>query len=67
MAPRQRKTRDEYRLMVNYGQGWEHETTEESMADARAQRATYRANCPQYPARIVRKRVRIEAPDGSLS
>lgn len=55
---RQRKTRDTWQIHVNYGQGWEHECTEFSRADAIAQRKTYRENC-SYPVRIVAKRERI--------
>jgi hypothetical protein len=54
-----RKTRDVYHFLVNYGQGWEHETTEDSLREAREQRQCYRENCPEYPTRIVRKRERI--------
>jgi hypothetical protein len=55
----QRKTRDEYRLYVNYGQGWEHETTENTFAELKAQQKCYRDNCPQYPTqrRIVRVKI----------
>lgn len=56
---RQRKTRDAWHLMIDYGQGWEHETTEHSLADARARLREYRENCPQYPARLKRARERI--------
>ena len=52
-----RKTVDEYRLYVNYGQGWEHETTEESYRELREQQRCYRENCPEYPTKLVIKRV----------
>ncbi len=55
----QRKTRDVWYLLVDYGQGFEHETTEPTYADARAQLRCYRVNCPQYPARLKRARERI--------
>lgn len=55
---RQRKTRDAYYLLVNYGQGWEHEITEFTWFHAKAQRDTYRANC-SYPVKIVKRRERI--------
>lgn len=45
-----RKTSDEFRLFVNYGQGWEYEIAEESRKAIKGQAATYRANCP-YPVR----------------
>lgn len=56
----QRKTADEWHLLVNYGQGWEHETTESSWSDARAQRKCYRDNAPEYPVKVVKHRVRLE-------
>ena len=54
----QRKTIDTWRLYVNYGQGWEHEITEFSRAEARQRRREYRENCPQYSTRIVYRRER---------
>ena len=58
-----RKTIDEYQIHVDYGQGWEHETTEETFADARRMRQDYRDNTP-YPVRVVKVRVRIAPPQG---
>jgi hypothetical protein len=55
-----RKTRDEYQIYVNYGQGWEHEISEDTMKEAQERRKEYRDNCPQYQTKIVSKRVRIE-------
>jgi hypothetical protein len=57
-----RKTTDEYQLHINYGfgHGWEHETSEETMKEARARQKEYRENCPQYPTKVVVKRVRKE-------
>ena len=54
--PYQRKNRDTWELHVNYGQGWEHETTEGSRTEAIAQRRCYWENCPEYPTRIVKRR-----------
>ncbi len=54
-----RKTRDTWELHVNYGRGWEHEITEFTRHEARAQLRAYRENCPQYPARLVTRRERI--------
>lgn len=54
-----RKTRDVWHILINYGQGWEHETTELSRADAKAQLRCYRDNCPQYPAKSKKTRERI--------
>lgn len=53
---RERKTIDTFEIHVNYGQGFEHETTEFSQILADEQRKTYRTNCPRYPVKIVRKR-----------
>jgi hypothetical protein len=58
---RQRKTRDEWRLWVNYGQGWEHEVSEDTFREARERRKEYRENCPQYPVKVTGPhRVRLE-------
>ena len=50
----QRKTRDVYRLFVDYGQGWEHELDEFSLREIRQRQKEYRENCPQYPTRVSR-------------
>ena len=55
----QRKTKDEYQLHVNYGQGWEHEISEDSRKAIREQYKTYRENSPQYPLKIIVKRIPI--------
>lgn len=57
----QRKTRDEFRLFVNYGfgHGWEHEITEDSREEIRARVREYRDNCPEYPVKWRKVRVRI--------
>lgn len=62
----QRKTRDVWKLMVNYGygHGWEHELTEFTIAEARQRLKEYRENCPQYPARIVMAREKDVARPG---
>ena len=57
---RERKTRDVWRFYLNYGQGWEHEITEFTLAGMRENRKAYRENCPEYPLRIRRGRERIE-------
>ena len=58
---RQRKTREVFELWVNYGygDGFEHEITENTKAEARQRRREYRENCPQYPVEIRVKRERI--------
>jgi hypothetical protein len=55
----QRKTKDVWHIEVNYGGGWEHELTEDSWLEAKAQLKCYRENCPQYPVRARRRRERI--------
>jgi hypothetical protein len=56
-----RKTQDTYQLHVNYGQGWEHELSEDSRQEILARVKEYRENCPQYPVKVVKRRERIEA------
>lgn len=56
-----RKTRDVWRFYLNYGQGWEHETTELTREAMKENRKAYRENCPQYPLRVVKVRECIEA------
>lgn len=58
---RPRKTRDEYRIEVDYGygHGWEYEIAEATRAEGKKRLAEYRANAPQYPARMVKRRVKI--------
>jgi len=52
---RERKTIDVWHVLVDYGQGYEHECTEFHHFAAIEQRRTYRANCP-YPVKIKRTR-----------
>lgn len=54
-----RKTRDVWRLYVNYGQGWEHEITEDTYAGYIENKRLYRENCT-YPQRWVQGRERIQ-------
>lgn len=58
--PYQRKTRDVWQLYVNYGCGWEHELDEFTKKEAFQRLKEYRENCPQWPAKLVKKRERIE-------
>lgn len=53
-----RKTIDTYELWINYGQGFEHELTEESYKEIKDRLKEYRDNCPQYPVKMKRKRER---------
>ena len=54
-----RKTRDEYRLLVNYGfgHGWEHECTEDSPTAIRLRMREYRDNIPGI--RVKWRKVRV--------
>lgn len=54
-----RKTKDEYQLHINYGQGWEHEISEDTLKEAKQRQKEYRENCPQYPTKIVKRRVKL--------
>lgn len=58
-----RKTRDEYEIQQNfgYGDGWECVSTETNIKDARSTLKTYRTEQPKYPARMVKKRVPVNA------
>lgn len=54
-----RKTRDEYQIHGDYGQGFEEVCAEDTYKAARAQLKCYRENEPQYRHRIIKRRVRI--------
>ena len=53
-----RKTYDEYHTQGNYGCGWETVTIDDNEADAKQMLRDYNKNEPQYPHRIVKKRIR---------
>lgn len=56
-----RKTEDEYRLFVNYGQGLEEVTAEKTRTEIHARRREYRINCPEYACKVTGPhRVKIE-------
>ena len=42
----------EWQLWINYGQGWEHELTENSRVDMQARVREYRKNSPEWPRRV---------------
>lgn len=56
-----RKTKDEYELQCNYGygDGWEVVVTEETLKEVRERKKEYVENMPQYPYKIVKKRVKL--------
>lgn len=58
-----RKTQDEYILCVNYGygHGYEEEVSEDTRAEILKRKKEYLENCPQYPTKIIKKRVKINS------
>jgi hypothetical protein len=54
-----RKTRDEYQIHVNYGQGFEEVTAEGTRKEAKERLKDYRENEPMYASKIVVKRIKI--------
>ena len=56
-----RKTKDEYRLLCNYvyGDGWEEVLAEDTFKEAKERKKEYVENMPQYPYKIVKKRVPV--------
>lgn len=53
-----RKTIDEYQLLANYGQGWEHETTETSYKEIKERLTEYRTNAPEFSYKYKKVRVK---------
>lgn len=54
-----RKTRDVYLVETNWGYGWDTETAEVTLADAKEQAKTYRENaCGRYAVRVRKTRER---------
>ena len=58
-----RITMDEYAIQSNYGygHGWEDLACYDSFREAREELKLYRENEPQYPHRLITRRVKIEA------
>lgn len=54
-----RKTKDVYVLQGNYGCGWESVLEEDKRKDAMERLKEYRENQPQYPHKVIKKRVHI--------
>ena len=48
----------EYEVQGNYGQGWEMVTTEDTPIEAKQRLKEYNENEPQYPHKIVMKKVK---------
>jgi hypothetical protein len=55
-----RKTVDEWHTQGNYGCGWETVTIDDNKKDAMQMLRDYRENEPEYPHRLIKKRVRKE-------
>lgn len=54
-----RKTKDEFHIQqhTGTGYGWETVCTEETRTEARQRKREYRENQPEYPVRVIKKRV----------
>lgn len=55
-----RKTRDEYQIHQKTGEGWEEVNAEPTRKLAVQSRREYRENQPEFPVKIVKKRVPIK-------
>jgi hypothetical protein len=54
-----RKTKDEYAIQGNYGTRWEDVTVDETYKEARQSLKDYNDNEPQYPHRLIKRRVKL--------
>jgi hypothetical protein len=61
-----RKTKDVWYILVNYGHGWEHETTEDTWKEAKDQIRCYRENC-SYPVKARKTRETIPTLPESIA
>lgn len=55
-----RKTHDEWDIEQKTSEGWELVSCEVTRKAARQDLRDYRENQPEYPVRIVKRRVKIE-------
>ena len=64
MKAYQRKTKDEFVLLANYGysHGFEEETIEETRQDIILRLKEYRTNAPQYCYTWRKRRVKLDEP-----
>jgi hypothetical protein len=60
---RTRKTRDEWQMWSNYGDGWQEETAADTYREIRQLLREYRDNCPGASFRVKLARVPI-TPEG---
>lgn len=57
-----RKTRDEYQIHQFFpGSGWEEITAADTRKEAREDLKAYRVNQPEYPVKMIKKRVKAQA------
>jgi len=56
-----RKTRDEWQLWIDYGQGFEEVTAAETYKEIISLRKDYAENEPGYPRKIKCKRIPLES------
>lgn len=54
-----RKTKDIYKILTNYGTGWEEESDAETLKDAREQAAEYKRTGCAPLVKIQKRRVAI--------
>ena len=58
--PRQRKTEDEWNVQQFAAQGWEDVSAYKTWREAKECVREYRENQPEYPVRIVCRRVKLQ-------
>ena len=56
----QRKTRDEWQIHQLTAYGWEEVSAYDTRTEAKADLKEYRENQPEFPARPVKARVKID-------
>lgn len=56
----QRKTKDEFQIHQCYSGQWEDVCSEDTRKEAKERLKEYRDNMPEYAARIVKVRVKLE-------
>lgn len=55
-----RKTRDEYQIHQCTAQGWEEICSYDTRKEAKADLKAYRENQPEYPAKCIKRRIKID-------
>ena len=54
-----RKTTDEYQICQHTSYGWEEVGAYDNRKDAKSDLKAYQENQPEYPVKIIKKRIRI--------